>query len=171
MSSVSEYHETAPRRVSFGWSRTPLHRIPDEPATTHVIDVPHLPLSAGERWSVKVFNEGPVPVRDPELPDGVEGFRGQGATHGVRHAHVPDHLAAQPLGTADFTRYVDFLFERLLGERPPPRAPIRRSHRSVSGWPSSRRPSGSRRCSPTGSWPLTAWPVPVPVPVRSCSAC
>jgi predicted metal-dependent hydrolase len=113
-----------PRRVSFDWSRTPLHWIPGEPTATHVINVLHLLLPAGERWFVKVFKEGLPLVTDPELLADVTGFMGQEATHSVQHAYVLDHLAAQRLDTADFTRYVDFLFERLLGERPPLNAPL-----------------------------------------------
>ncbi|WP_328502415.1 metal-dependent hydrolase [Streptomyces sp. NBC_00457] len=113
-----------PRRVSFDWARTPLHWIPGEPTATHVINVLHLLLPAGERWFVKVFKEGLPLVRDPELLADVKGFMGQEATHSVQHAHVLDHLEAQRLDTAEFTKYVDFLFERLLGERPPLGAPI-----------------------------------------------
>ncbi|ANS66430.1 hypothetical protein SLINC_4206 [Streptomyces lincolnensis] len=117
-------HRIAPRRVAFDWSRTPLHWIPGEPTATHVINVLHLLLPAGERWFVKVFKEALPLVRDPELLAEVKGFMGQEATHSVQHTHVLDHLAAQRLDTTDFTRYVDLLFERLLGERPPLGAPI-----------------------------------------------
>ncbi|MER6158484.1 metal-dependent hydrolase [Streptomyces sp. NPDC001868] len=118
------HHVIAPRRVSFDWEKTPLHWIPDEPTATHVINVLHLLLPAGERWFVKVFKEGLPLVRDPELLKDVKGFMGQEATHSVQHAYVLNHLAAQRLDTADFTRHVDFLFEKLLGEEPPLRAPI-----------------------------------------------
>lgn len=121
---MAEPHEIAPRRVSFDWQKTPLHWIPHEPTATHVINVLHLLLPAGERWFVKVFREGLPLVRDPELLKDVKGFMGQEATHSVQHAHVLDHLAAQRLDTADFTKHVDFLFEKLLGERPPLGAPI-----------------------------------------------
>lgn len=73
---------------------------------------------------MKVFKEGLPPVRDPGLLADVKGFMGQEATHSAQHAHVLGHLAAQRLDTADFTKYVGFLFERLLGERPPLGAPI-----------------------------------------------
>ncbi|WP_055711694.1 metal-dependent hydrolase [Streptomyces torulosus] len=120
----AERHAIAPRRVSFDWERTPLHWIPDEPTATHVINVLHLLLPAGERWFVKVFKEGLPLVTDRELLKDVKGFMGQEATHSVQHAYVLNHLAAQRLDTANFTRYVDFLFEKLLGERPPLGAPI-----------------------------------------------
>ncbi|NEB82065.1 metal-dependent hydrolase [Streptomyces sp. SID14478] len=124
-STTKEAHRTiTPRRVSFDWQTTPLHWIPDEPTATHVINVLHLLLPAGERWFVKVFKEGLPLVDDPELLKDVKGFMGQEATHSVQHGHVLDHLAAQRLETADYTKYVDFLFEKLLGETPPLGAPI-----------------------------------------------
>ncbi|MGW5736614.1 MULTISPECIES: metal-dependent hydrolase [Streptomyces] len=121
---TEEHYSIVPRRVSFDWERTPLHWIPDEPTATHVINVLHLLLPAGERWFVKVFKEGLPLVTDPVLLKDVKGFMGQEATHSVQHAHVLDHLAAQRLDTAGFTKYVDFLFEKLLGEHPPLGAPI-----------------------------------------------
>ncbi|MGW6270234.1 metal-dependent hydrolase [Streptomyces sp. NPDC055060] len=121
---TEEHYSIVPRRVSFDWERTPLHWIPDEPTATHVINVLHLLLPAGERWFVKVFKEGLPLVTDPVLLKDVKGFMGQEATHSVQHAHVLDHLAAQRLDTAGFTKYVDFLFEKLLGEQPPLGAPI-----------------------------------------------
>ncbi|WP_406138202.1 metal-dependent hydrolase [Streptomyces sp. NBC_01089] len=117
-------HVIAPRRVSFDWENTPLHWIPGEPTATHVINVLHLLLPAGERWFVKVFKEALPLVADPELLKDVKGFMGQEATHSVQHSHVLDHLAAQQLDTAAYTRHVDFLFEKLLGERPPLGIPV-----------------------------------------------
>lgn len=115
-----------PRRVAFDWSRTPLHWIPGEPTATHVINVLHLLLPAGERWFVRVFKEALPQVTDPELLHRLRGFMGQETTHSVQHTHVLDHLAAQRLDTEEFTRHVDFLFEQLLGERPPPGVPLSR---------------------------------------------
>ncbi|UQI48896.1 metal-dependent hydrolase [Streptomyces sp. HU2014] len=112
-------HSIAPRRVSFEWDGTPLHWVPDEPTATHVMNVLHLLLPAGERWFVKVFKEALPLVRDAALLKDVKGFMGQEATHSVQHAYVLDHLARQGLDTGPYTRHVDFLFDVLLGERPP----------------------------------------------------
>ncbi|MER0446996.1 metal-dependent hydrolase [Streptomyces sp. Edi4] len=120
----AERHRISPRRVSFGWERTPLHWIPDEPIATHVINVLHLLLPAGERWFVRVFKEALPLVTDPVLLQDVKGFMGQEATHSVQHAYVLDHLARQRLDTAPYTRHVDFLFEKLLGDEPPFGAPV-----------------------------------------------
>ncbi|MFE5868345.1 metal-dependent hydrolase [Streptomyces roseifaciens] len=117
-------HTIAPRRVSFEWDTTPLHWIPGEPTATHVINVLHLLLPAGERWFVKVFKEALPLVGDPALLKDVKGFMGQEATHSVQHAYVLGHLAAQGLDTGPYTRHVDYLFDVLLGERPPFGLPV-----------------------------------------------
>ncbi|MEV6793822.1 metal-dependent hydrolase [Streptomyces sp. NPDC051320] len=122
---ADDTHVIAPRRVSFDWERTPLHWIPDEPTATHVINVLHLLLPAGERWFVKVFKDALPLVRDAGLLKDVKGFMGQEATHSVQHSHVLDHLAAQHLATEPYTRHVDYLFEKLLGEQPPFGIPVR----------------------------------------------
>lgn len=118
------HYEIAPRRVSFDWDSTPLRWIPDEPTATHVINVLHLLLPAGERWFVKVFKEALPLVRDEAMLRDVKGFMGQEATHSVQHSHVLDHLAAQRLDTSAYTRHVDYLFEQLLGETPPFGLPV-----------------------------------------------
>ncbi|WP_030383978.1 metal-dependent hydrolase [Streptomyces sp. NRRL S-241] len=117
-------HPINPRRVAFDWAGTPLHWIPDEPTATHVINVLHLLLPAGERWFVKVLKEGLPLVTDPELRSDVKGFMGQEATHSVQHSYVLDHLAEQRLPTEAYTRHVDFLFEKLLGAEPPFGIPV-----------------------------------------------
>ncbi|MCQ4081738.1 metal-dependent hydrolase [Streptomyces sp. RB6PN25] len=117
-------YEIKPRRVSFDWERTPLHWIPGEPTATHVINVLHLLLPAGERWFVKVFKEALPLVTDDELLADVKGFMGQEATHSVQHSYVLDHLAEQGLDTKPYTRHVDWIFDVLLGEKPPVWAPV-----------------------------------------------
>lgn len=114
----------SPRRVSFDWEHTPLHWIPDEPTATHVINVLHLLLPAGERWFVKVFREALPLVQEDELLGQVKGFMGQEATHSVQHSHVLEHLAQQQLDTEPYTRHVDYLFEKLLGAQPPFGVPV-----------------------------------------------
>lgn len=115
-----------PRRVAFDWKQTPLHWIPGEPTATHVINVLHLLLPAGERWFVKVFKEALPLVTDERLLKDVKGFMGQEATHSVQHAYVLEHLAEQRLDTAAYTRHVEWMFDVLLGERPPWGLPVPR---------------------------------------------
>jgi uncharacterized protein len=115
-----------PRRVTFDWKQTPLHWIPGEPTATHVINVLHLLLPAGERWFVKVFKEALPLVTDEQLLKDVKGFMGQEATHSVQHAYVLEHLAEQDLDTTAYTRQVEWMFDVLLGEKPPWGLPIPR---------------------------------------------
>lgn len=119
-------HAIKPRRVTFDWTRTPPHWIPDEPTATHVINVLHLLLPAGERWFVKVFKEALPLITDERLLKDVKGFMGQEATHSVQHAHVLEHLAEQHLDTTGYTRHVEWMFDVMLGERPPWSVPIPR---------------------------------------------
>ncbi|MFF7192570.1 metal-dependent hydrolase [Streptomyces sp. NPDC088197] len=115
-----------PRRVTFDWKQTPLHWIPGEPTATHVINVLHLLLPAGERWFVKVFKEALPYVSDEQLLKDVKGFMGQEATHSVQHAYVLEHLAEQNLDTSGYTKHVEWMFDVLLGEKPPWGAPVTR---------------------------------------------
>jgi len=112
-----------PRRVRFDWADTPLHWVPGDPQTTHTINVLHLLLPAGEKWFVHVYRQALPLVTDDQLRAGVKGFMGQEAVHSRAHAGVLDHLAEQGLDPTPYTRHVDWLFERLLGDEPLGRTP------------------------------------------------
>lgn len=114
-----------PRRVRFEWEDTPLHWVPDDPQTTHTINVLHLLLPAGEKWFVHVHRQALPLITDDQLRSDVKGFMGQEAIHSRAHAGVLDHLAAQGLDPAPYTHRVDWLFERLLGDEPFGRTPPR----------------------------------------------
>ena len=104
------------RRVTFDWATTPLHWVPDDAFTTHVINVLHLLLPAGEKWFCDVFRQALPLVGDGPLREEAKGFIGQEAVHARAHSLVLDHLAAQGLDTAAYTARVDWMFERLLGD-------------------------------------------------------
>ncbi len=104
------------RRVRFDWQDTPLHWVPGDAFTTHVINVLHLLLPAGERWFCDVFRQALPLVKDDALRDDVKGFIGQEAVHARAHAVVLDHLAAQGLDTTTYTRKVEWMFNWLLGD-------------------------------------------------------
>lgn len=106
------------RRVRFDWSDTPLHWIPGDPQTTHTINVLHLLLPAGERWFVHVFRQALPLVTDERLRAEVKGFMGQEAVHSRSHGDVLVHLADQGLDPTAYTDRVEWLFRRLLGDRP-----------------------------------------------------
>ncbi|GAA3951383.1 metal-dependent hydrolase [Actinomadura viridis] len=105
------------RDVRFDWSGVPLHWIPGDPAATHLINVLHLLLPAGEEWFVRVFKQALPHVRDERLRQDVLGFIGQEAVHAASHDAVLDHFVEQGLDVRPFVRQVEFMFEGLLGDR------------------------------------------------------
>lgn len=119
-----------PRRVRFDWSETPLHWVPGDPQTTHTVNVLHLLLPAGEKWFCHVYRQALPLVEDPQLREDVKGFIGQEAVHSRAHAGVLDHLAAQGLDCRPYTRRIDWVFGRLLGDQPLGRTPPERLRRA-----------------------------------------
>lgn len=115
-----------PRQVCFEWTATPLHWFPGDPMTTHLINVLHLLLPAGERWFVDVYRQALPGISDERLRADVRGFMGQEAVHARAHSAVLDHLREHGLETTAYTRRIEFLFNRLLGDRSLP-APLRRT--------------------------------------------
>jgi len=114
---MTAHKEIRPRRVRFDWSGTPLHWVPGDPQTTHTINVLHLLLPAGEKWFCEVYRKALPRVTDEQLRADMKGFIGQEAIHSRAHAAVLEHLAAQGLDTSPYTRQVDWMFDRLLGDR------------------------------------------------------
>ncbi|MBB5933343.1 metal-dependent hydrolase [Streptomyces zagrosensis] len=121
---ASEYIPLKARNVDFEWSGTPLHWVPGDPATTHTINVLHLLLPAGERWFVHVYKQVLPFIRDEQLRADVIGFIGQEAMHSQAHDEVLPHLKELGLDPTPYTAQVDWLFEKLLGDRtlPPGKA-------------------------------------------------
>ncbi|MCX4693674.1 metal-dependent hydrolase [Streptomyces sp. NBC_01408] len=121
---ASEHIDLAPRNVSFGWEHTPLHWLPNDPFAGHMINVLHLLLPAGERWFVHVYKQVLPLIEDERLRADVVGFIGQEAMHAAAHDDVLPHLKRLGLDPTPYTAQVDWLFEKLLGDRtlPPGRA-------------------------------------------------
>ncbi|HUQ00986.1 MAG TPA: alpha/beta fold hydrolase [Kofleriaceae bacterium] len=116
--------EIRPRRVSFDLSRTPVPWIPGDRFTSHVADVLHLLLPAGERWFVDVYREALALVTDERLRADMRGFMGQEATHARVHDLVLDHLRARGVETEPYTRRVEWMFEHVFGAKPPRGVPL-----------------------------------------------
>ena len=105
-----------PRRVGFDWEPTPLQWIPSEPVVSHIIDVLHLLLPAGERWFVHVYKQVLPLIDDERLRADVKGFMGQEAVHSRAHAAVLDHLRANGLNPDPYVRRIEWMFGTLLGD-------------------------------------------------------
>ncbi|MGO1052141.1 metal-dependent hydrolase [Crossiella sp. CA198] len=106
-----------PRDVHFDWSNTPLHWVPGEPFTTHILNVTHLLLPEGERWFVRVFQQALPLIRDAELREQVIGFVGQEAVHAESHQGAQEHLREQGIDPDPYVRQVEWIFARILGDR------------------------------------------------------
>ena len=98
--------------------------MPGDPFATHTINVLHLLLPAGERWFVHVYKQVLPYIRDERLREDVIGFIGQEAMHAQAHDEVLPHLRELGLDPTPYTAQVDWLFEKLLGDRtlPPGKA-------------------------------------------------
>ena len=121
MTVVTTEHATLrPRRVAFDWQDTPLHWVPGDPFSTHMINVLHLLLPAGERWFVDVYKQALPLIKDRRLREDVIGFIGQESVHAQAHSTVLDHLLAQGLDPAPYTEQMDWFFEHLLGDHTAP---------------------------------------------------
>ncbi|GAA0939781.1 metal-dependent hydrolase [Actinocorallia libanotica] len=116
------------RDVRFDWAALPLHWLPGQPMATHVINVLHLLLPEGERWFVRTFREALPLITDERLREEVLGFVGQEAVHAEAHQGVLDHLLAQGLDPRPYVAQSEFVFRRILGERPALSPAGRREH-------------------------------------------
>lgn len=114
------------RRVEFDWAKLPFHYVPGEPLATHVLNVLHLLLPAGEEFFVRVFKKTLPLIKDDQLRLDVQGFIGQEAMHSQAHSGVLTHFAAQGVDVTPFTDQITWLFDKLLGEKP--RRSMRRQH-------------------------------------------
>ena len=93
----------------------PFHYVPDEPFTTHVLNVLHLLLPAGEEFFVEVFKKTLPLIKDDQLRLDVQGFIGQEAMHSQAHSGVLDHFAAHGVDVTPFTDQIKWLFESCWG--------------------------------------------------------
>jgi hypothetical protein len=108
--------------VRFDWSETPLHWVPDDPFSTHMINVLHLLLPEGERHFIKAVLEASSLVDDPELEAAIKPFIQQESWHAWAHQVVLDHLAEQGIDTAPYTDRLGRFLSVALGD-PPKRWP------------------------------------------------
>jgi uncharacterized protein len=98
ISETGELDERHPpirtRRVSFDWTRTPLHWIPGDPVATHMINSFHVVLPEGEKWFINCVRAATPYVTDERLRTEIKGFIGQEMVHARSHQGVLDGLLA-----------------------------------------------------------------------------
>jgi predicted metal-dependent hydrolase len=105
------------RDVHFDTSEVPLHWIPNEPFATHMLNVTHLMLPAGERWFVDIYKEALPLITDDRLRDDVIGFIGQEAMHATAHDGALSYLRRNGIDPKPFTDRLEWFFQAGLGDR------------------------------------------------------
>lgn len=124
--TFAEGHPTHRRMVKFKWDDTPLHWVPDDPFSTHMINVLHLLLPAGERWFIGVVNEAAPLVSDEELTEAIKPFVQQESWHAWAHAMVLEHLASHGIESEGFTKRLEKWFARTGSPQPGWPEPLQR---------------------------------------------
>ncbi|MBW8483318.1 metal-dependent hydrolase [Actinomadura parmotrematis] len=82
------------RRVSFDWTKTPLHWIPGDPLATHIINSFHIVLPEGEKWFIQCVKDARPYIKDAKLLEEIRGFIGQEMVHARSHQGVLDQILA-----------------------------------------------------------------------------
>ena len=103
------------RDVAFDWAKLPFHYVPGEPFTTHVLNVLHLLLPAGEEFFVDVFKQALPLIKDDQLRLDVQGFIGQEAMHSQAHTGVLDYFAANDIDVTPFTDQIELAVRQAAG--------------------------------------------------------
>lgn len=107
------------RPVKFDWQQTSPEWVPNDPFTSHFINVLHLLLPEGELWFCRVYNKALPLVNEPQLREDVRGFIRQEAIHSRSHSVVLEHFYQQHgIDTTGYTGKVRWLFTQLLGDHP-----------------------------------------------------
>jgi predicted metal-dependent hydrolase len=103
-------HPIERRMVRFDWTDTPPSWVPGDPFVSHVINVLHLLLPAGERWFIDIVNRARPLIDDAELQEAVKPFIQQESWHAQAHAIVLDHLARQGIDSKPYTDRLERMF-------------------------------------------------------------
>lgn len=113
-----DHHVIKPRRVQFDLKNSPLHWLPDDPYSTHMINSINLLLPPGELWFCRVYNKALPMVTNPRIAEDVRGFIKQEAIHARVHSGAIPYLQAHGMDTEAFQARAEWLFEQFLGEAP-----------------------------------------------------
>ncbi len=109
-----EGHPIERRMVRFDWSDTPAHWVPGDAFSSHVINVLHLLLPAGESWFIDVINRVRPRITDTEIQEAVKPFIQQESWHAQAHQRVLEALEQQGVDTTEFTDRLEHMFNDLL---------------------------------------------------------
>src|SRR5688572_6260387 len=66
--------DIVPRKVAFDWSKTPLHWLKGDAFSSHVLNVLHIALPAGEFWFCRVYSKAMPLITDDRLRADIQAF-------------------------------------------------------------------------------------------------
>lgn len=116
---TDHHHRLVQRKVQFDYSASPLHWIPGQAEASHVINVIHMMLPAGELWFCRLYNKALPFVKDARMRDDVQGFIRQEAMHARAHSGaVERYLTVHGIDSGRYLKAMDYLFEQLLSDTP-----------------------------------------------------
>ena len=121
MTDLEIHHDGYPthrRKARFDWSNTPLHWVPGDPFTTHMLNVFHLLLPVSERWFIQAITEAEPLVDDAKLQAAIKPFIQQESWHAWAHQMVLRHLAEQGVDTTPYTEKLEKWLSKLGKQRP-----------------------------------------------------
>ena len=116
--TFAPHHIIKGRKVAFDLADSPLHWIPDDVETSHIVNGIHLLLPAGELWFCRVFNQAMPLITDEHLKLDVHGFIRQEAIHAQAHRHGERWLEEHGLDVEAARGRSDKIFGQLLGDDP-----------------------------------------------------
>ncbi len=107
------------RKVTFDFSQTPLHWIPDDPYSSQFISIIHAILPAGEFFFCRLYNKALPYIEDEKLRADVRGFIQQEAMHARSHnTGVNQFLEMRGMEIQSFIKQVAWLFDNVLADHP-----------------------------------------------------
>ncbi|MEE4249390.1 MAG: metal-dependent hydrolase [Alcanivoracaceae bacterium] len=116
--TLQQRHILKPRKVYFDLSDSPVHWLPGDVFSSHLINGIHLLLPAGELWFCRVYNKALPYITDPALREDVLGFIRQEGIHAQAHRKGEAWLQQNGYDIHQFRRKADWLFEQFLGDNP-----------------------------------------------------
>lgn len=153
MPEVREPPRLRTRPARFDLSNTPLHWIPGDPYTSHLINVLHLIVPVGERWFMTILKDAYPLIRDERLKADIRGFMGQESMHSHAHDSALKYLKTQGIDTDEYVRRLEWFLNQVLGgKEPPPGVPPR----LWLVWRVSLVAAAEQMTCMLGDWALTA---------------
>ncbi|KYQ81085.1 metal-dependent hydrolase [Acinetobacter sp. NRRL B-65365] len=111
-------HHIVARKILFDFKNTPRHWVHGDPFATHIINVLNVAITPIEHWFCRLANKTLPYVTDPNLIADLKGFIAQEAAHANAHKGSDIYFKSHDIDTADFKKFVDWVFKNVLSDSP-----------------------------------------------------